>query len=94
MLEGGGGLRFARERCQSVAKRWGVFSPEATKPPRLRGLRVMERAGLEPATPSLQIRSNGGLGGLRRVGSEESSGVRRAAWSALVTSCRRDLTRI
>jgi hypothetical protein len=54
----------------------------------------MERAGLEPATPSLQILLRGGLGGSAVVGAEETSCVLRELSSALVAVRRRDLTRI
>jgi hypothetical protein len=54
----------------------------------------MERAGLEPATPSLQILLRGGLGGSVAVGAEEASRLARVASSTLVVVGRRDLTRI
>ena len=54
----------------------------------------MERAGLEPATPSLQILLRGGLGGSWVVGVEETRRFLREVSRALVAVGRRDLTRI
>ena len=57
-------------------------------------LREVERAGLEPATPSLQILLRRGLRGSVAVGVEEPSRSLPVAWSESVALCRRDLTRI
>jgi hypothetical protein len=54
----------------------------------------MERAGLEPATLSLQILLQGGLGGSVLVGVEEANRLLRVASSTLVAVGQRDLTRI
>jgi hypothetical protein len=67
---------------------------ESTKPQRMQGFRGMERAGLEPATPSLQILLRGGPEGPRVVGGVETSRSLGASSSPLVVACRRDLTRI
>ena len=59
----------------------------------VQAVRGMERAGLEPATPSLQIRLNAGLGGSRIVNCKRTSRNPPRFRSELVSARRRDLTR-
>ena len=71
---------------------------EITMGPAMNGLpkpfREVERAGLEPATPSLQIRSNGGLNGSVMVKFERTRHHRHCVEAAEVGVRHRDLTRI
>ena len=71
---------------------------EITIGPAMNGLpkpfREVERAGLEPATPSLQIRSNGGLNGSVMVKFERTRHHRHCVEAAEVGVRHRDLTRI
>jgi hypothetical protein len=55
---------------------------------------LMERAGLEPATPSLQILLRRGVGRSAEVGAQETSRLFREASLALVAVGQHDLTRI
>ena len=62
--------------------------PDQEKSPVVQGFSGMERAGLEPATPSLQIRLRGGLGGSAVVWPRTQARCcarRRRRWSRLVS---------
>ena len=60
----------------------------------MQGFVRMERAGLEPATPGLQILLQGGLSGSEGVEVVEASRSLREASSGLIVVRRCDLTRI
>ena len=78
-----------------AVERSGRLLAQLRRGARARGQRLftpfleMERAGLEPATPSLQILLRGGLEGSVVVAAEEASRLVHVASSALVAVGRR-----